>query len=492
MKNAFASKISYFILTFVFLIIVASFLFSGFDRSSGTGGSKQVASVDGTPVTTREYQSMLQSQLDFFSQMMGGKGMSKEQQKEIGESVLNGLVQQKLILNTADAMGIVISQQEIKNDIKNVPQFKTNEQFNVSLYRNLLAANGFNPKQYEDHVASILKQKKVDSMFNSTVISENLAQDVISFKNNTMTAHAVKISRQALSPLVTVSEQEIKDYLAKPENKKNLETAYTENLSKYVRAEEVKARHILVQGEDAKALDKIKAIKARVTPKNFAAVATKESEDPTGKNNGGDLGWFSAGRMVPEFEEVAFKLPKGEISDPIKTQFGYHIIYVEDKKAEDKKSLESVQHELAQIALQKTKAQDLDKLLKAETERLSAALKSDNLGDVEAAAKKVDGDFFRSSTINQYDQKIGELKLGPQEADQLFKAAPGTVLNFGNPGTIYLVKVLTKSNASAPVSPDQIRSETAALNQAYSREVRTELMKSLNEKAKIVINPALL
>src|SRR5690606_27274709 len=159
----------------------------------------------------------------------------------------------------------------------------------------------------EELVANDLKQKKVDELFNSTLVSENFAKDVLRFKNNVVVVHGVRIARQSLTPLISVSQEEVKNYLANPENQKSLEETYTDNYSKYNKAEEVKARHILVSGEDDKALDKIKSIRSKVNARNFAAVASKESEDPTGKDNGGDLGWFSAGRMVPEFEEVAFR-----------------------------------------------------------------------------------------------------------------------------------------------------------------------------------------
>ena len=118
MKNAFASKMSYFILTFIFLIITASFLFSGFDKFS-LGGGKNVATVDGTEITIKEYQAALNKQVEFFNQMMGGKGMTQKQLEEMGikQSVMNGLVQQKLIANTADSMGLIVSLDEIKNEI---------------------------------------------------------------------------------------------------------------------------------------------------------------------------------------------------------------------------------------------------------------------------------------------------------------------------------------------------------------------------------------
>lgn len=495
MRNAFASKMSYFILTFIFLIITASFLFSGFDNFSGVGGSKNVASVDGTPITIKEYQTALSRQVEFFAQMMGGKGMTQKQIEEMGikQSVLNGLIQQKLIKNAADQMGIVVSLPEIKNEIKELPYFKRNEQFDVNLYRSVLQANGYSPTQFEELIGNDLKQKKVDEMFNTTLVSEGLVRDILNFRNNLVNVHAIKISRQSLAPMVSVSEQEIKDYIAKPENMKALEGAYADNYAKYNQAEEVKARHILIRAEDeAKALEKIKALKSKVNPSNFASIAGKESEDPSGKTNGGDLGWFARGRMVPEFEDVAFKMNKGQISDPVKTQFGYHLILLEDKKAAQTKPLESVKSELAQMAIQKTKAQDLDNLLKTEQERISALLKDNKVAELEALQKKLDAQFFKATDVNQYDQMIGQLSLSPKEADEVFKAQPGTTLNFGNAGTIYLVKVNSKAVGQETKVNEQLASEVTSQNQNFSRKAREELIKTLNNKAKIVTSPSML
>lgn len=493
MKNAFAGKVSYFILTFIFLIITASFLFSGFDNFS-MGTAQSVATVDGTPVSIKEYQTALTRQVEFFNQMMGGQGMTQKQLEEMGikSSVLNGLVQQKLILNTADQMGFVVSLEEVKNEIKGMPYFQTNGQFDVNLYRNMLQSNGYVPTQFEELVNNDLKQKKVDELFNTMLVSENYVQDVAKFKNNSVTVEGVKISRQSLAPLVSVSEQEINDYLAKPENKAALETAYTDNLSKYNKPEEVKARHILLAGDDEKALEQIKALRAKVNAKNFGDIAKKETEDPTGKANGGDLGWFSAGRMVPEFEKVAFGMKKGEISEPVKTQFGYHIIYVEDKKAGETKPVEAVKHELAQMAIQKTKAQDLDKLLKTTAENIQAALNSGDIATVEALAKKVDGQLYKNTEVNQYDQQLATSNLAPKEVEQIFTAASGTVLDFGNAGTIFMVKVLNKKTDAAAKTPEQMKAEVASQNQLFSRKVREELIKTMNNKAKVVTNQSLL
>jgi peptidyl-prolyl cis-trans isomerase D len=490
--KTFGNKVSYFILTFIFLIITASFLFSNFDKFQMGGAGGNVATVDGTPITIKEYSVALNRQVDFFNQMMGGK-MSQKQLEEMGikQSVLNGLIQQKLMMNSADSMGIVVSLEEVKNEIKTMPYFKTNNQFDVNLYRNMLQGNGYTPSQFEELVANDLKQKKIDELFNTIIVSETSVQDITNFKNNMVTVQGVKISRQALSPLVSVSEQEVKDYLAKPENQKGLEAAYTENFAAYNKPEEVKARHILIAGNDAKALEQIKAIKAKVNPKNFAAVAGKETQDPSGKTNGGELGWFGAGRMDPAFEKVAFSTAKGTVSEPVKSQFGYHLILVEDKKAAETKSLESVKPDLARLEIQKTKAQDLDKLLKTTGEEIKAALAKNDFATVETLAKKVDGQIYKNADVNQYDQNLSATNLAPQEADQIFKADAGTILDFGNPGTIFLVKVTGKKTGEAKTA-EQMKAEFISQGQMFSRKVREEMIKNLNNKAKVVTNQSLL
>lgn len=490
--KTFGNKVSYFILTFIFLIISASFLFSNFDNFSMGGAGGNVASVDGTPITIKEYSVALNRQVEFFNQMMGGS-MTQKQLEDMGikASVLNGLIQQKLILNAADSMGIVVSLEEVKNEIKSMPYFRTNNQFDVNMYRNMLQGNGYTPTQFEELVSNDLKQKKVDELFNSMIVSENSVQDILKFKSNQVSVQGVKIGRQALSPLVSVSEQEVKDYIAKPENQKTLEAAYTENFATYNKPEEVKARHILIKGQDAKALEKAKAIKAKVNTKNFAAIANKETEDESGKSNGGDLGWFGAGRMVPEFEKAAFSMTKGQISEPIKSQFGYHVILVEDKKAAETKSLDSVKSELARLEIQKTKAQDLDKLLKSTADEIKTALEKGDFAKVEALAKKVDGQIYKDADVNQYDQNLSATNLSPTEADQIFKAPAGSILDFGNPGTIFLVKVTGKKTAPEK-TPEQMKAEITSQNQIYSRKVREELIKNLNNKAKVVTNQSLM
>jgi peptidyl-prolyl cis-trans isomerase D len=494
MRHAFQNKIAYFILILLFLVIIVSMLFSGFNDNSRMGGPKSVASVDGTPITPQEYQMALQRQLEFFGQMFGGN-MTQKQIEEMGikQQVLNGLIQQKLMLNAAKEIGFVISQEEVKSEIKALPYFKTNDRFDVNLYRNRLQANGYIPAQFEEMMANDLKQKKLDEVFNNTLISENMVQDIIRFKNSKVSVHAVKISRQALAPLITIAEDEIRAFQDNPANQQALETAYSENYAEYNKPAEAKVSHILIQGDDQKAQEKAQAIRSKLNPGNFAQVASRETQDPSGKNKGGELGWISPGQMVPAFEKVAFELNKGQISEPVKTEFGYHLIYVEDKKAAQTKSLESVKPELARTLLQRGKAQDLDQLLKTEEERLSLALERNELATVENLQKRVNGQFHKNIEVNQLDQTLAETTLAPHDAHKLFSAAAGSVVNLGNPGTIHLVKVVSKQlNLPEAVAPEQIKSEMTNQNQLFSRKAREELVKYMNNKAKVVTNPNLI
>lgn len=129
----------------------------------------------------------------------------------------------------------------------------------------------------------------------------------------------------------------------------SVKAAYDEFTKTFVPAEEVHARHILVATEE-----EAKAIKADLDGgKPFEVLAMEKTTDPSGKQNGGDLGFFQKGMMVPEFEAVAFTLEPGKISDPVKSQFGWHIIKVEEKRMSAPPPMEQVAQQLSQQVMMK-------------------------------------------------------------------------------------------------------------------------------------------
>jgi len=141
---------------------------------------------------------------------------------------------------------------------------------------------------------------------------------------------------------------------------------YEEAVKKMTNEEEVHARHILVASED-----EAKAIEAQLKGgADFAAIAKEKSKDP-GAANGGDLGYFTKDQMVPEFAEAAFKLDKGQISDPVHTQFGWHIIKVEDKRTKPTPTFDQVKGQIENFVTHRAQAELVDNLRKtAKIERL--------------------------------------------------------------------------------------------------------------------------
>jgi peptidyl-prolyl cis-trans isomerase C len=143
--------------------------------------------------------------------------------------------------------------------------------------------------------------------------------------------------------------------------------------------EEVHARHILFrvnnpndQAASKAAEAKVRAVIDRLKKgEDFVTIANALTEDPSGKTNGGDLGYFTRDQMVPEFSEVAFKLGKGQVSDPVKTQFGWHVLKVEDKRTQQPPPFEQVRNQIEEFAARKAQVDLVTKLrADAKIERL--------------------------------------------------------------------------------------------------------------------------
>jgi peptidyl-prolyl cis-trans isomerase C len=136
---------------------------------------------------------------------------------------------------------------------------------------------------------------------------------------------------------------------------------YAEAVTQMSKEEEVRARHILVATED-----EAKAILAELKKGgNFEALAKTKSKDPGAAAQGGDLGYFTKEQMVPEFAEVAFKLEKGALSDPVKSQFGWHIIKIEDKRSKAPPPFEQVKDQVETFVMRKAQADYVTKLREA-------------------------------------------------------------------------------------------------------------------------------
>ncbi len=497
MNNSFTSKAATFLISILFLLIIVSFLFGDYGRS-GSSSPQDVASVDGLPISSREYQMRLSQQIEFFNQMMGGK-MTPQQINQMGvkETVLGQIIQTKLLLSFGLNNGLALSEDEVKSEIKKLPYFQRDGKFDVGLYRNLMQSNGYNPAQFEEMISFDMATRKVEQMISSQNVSEGLAADVLRFKMSAVKVDALRIERSDLINLIEVSSGESQEFANKAENKKLLEDMYQEAFSRYNKPEEAKARHILFKVDDPSKEAEVKAraekLAGSLNAKNFATKAKELTEDPSGKDNGGDLGWFSRGRMVPEFEKAAFEGKAGQIVGPIKTQFGYHWLLIEGKKGEETKTFEQVKVELAKMALQKRKSLDLEGLMKQTKDKLQALLQSGDKKLIDAEKTKVTMNHFPGSEVNLYDLNVGPQTLSPAEGEKLFAAKPGEVVDFSTPSAVFMVKVGEKVNSEVDSKiATQLKTEVMTQSQMFNRKFREELIKELNAKAKVVTNPSLL
>jgi len=265
-----------------------------------------VASVDGTTISRDEFDQKMEAVKSSYAQQ--GQQLAQEQLKVVEKQLLDSMVQQILLLNQCDLLGIETPQGAVDSQIQEyISQFGGDEaQFEAAL-----AAQGYTRESFEEELAGSLK------------IQSLLQQEVI-------------------AKVEAVSEEEAKTY-------------YENNPQDFTQPEQVRASHILIQvapeaseAEKTEALEKAQAVLAKVEEGlDFSELAKEYSEGPSGPN-GGDLNYFGRGQMVAPFEQAAFALNVGEVSDVVETQFGYHIIKVFDKKASQKVPYDSYKGQILQ------------------------------------------------------------------------------------------------------------------------------------------------
>ncbi len=219
-------------------------------------------------------------------------------------------------------------------------------------------------KEFNDQVASLppqlqmavarnpqLKQQLLDRWVQLTLMAKEARSEKMEdrpavkkrIQDMTNALLAQEYMRENVEGKVKVTDKEVKDY-------------YEKHKSEFVQPEQVRARHILVKvppkadkKQWAEAKKKAEMIRAKALKgEDFAKLAQEYSDDPGSKGRGGDLGYFQKGRMVPEFEQAAFALKTGQVSQPVKTTFGYHIIKVEGKKPSKQESFKDVQQKIRQ------------------------------------------------------------------------------------------------------------------------------------------------
>lgn len=241
----------------------------------------------------------------------------------IKDRVVNELIVKSLLNEEIEKRGITVSNQDVDDAVKEIiDKVGSKEQLDA-----LLKQNGISNANFKKDLKEEVKMKKLAKELGSSTVSDAEAKKFYN-ENIAKFKHPDKV--RASHILISVNPQEIEEVVKSDVANKNLdETAIKAKVNAEIQAKEAKAKELLSE--------------AKKNPTQFAKLAKENSEDTATANKGGDLGFFAAKEMVPEFSKAAFAMKPNTISDkPVKTQFGYHIIMVTDRSAAGQEPFEKV------------------------------------------------------------------------------------------------------------------------------------------------------
>ena len=472
--------------TVIIGFVIVSFMFTGYEGF--TGSSDNIATVDGTPIKVDEFRNEYQRQMQFYSGFFGGKSLTQKQIKQfkVEEAALKNLISRKLVLNLADNADLGAGKKELAEFIKQQPYFQTNKEFDVNKYKALLRANNFTPSQYEALIANDIKVQKANTLFSNVFVPDTFVKELVGFKQNQLEISGVRIIKDSLQEFIPVSQTEIDAYVQNKDNEAKLKSLFDNKKSSFAKPEEVKASHILIKIENGKedaALKRINELKKMATPANFAKLANNHTQDPSGKKKGGDLGWFARGRMVPEFEKVAFSAEIGKVSEPVKSKFGYHLILVKDKKKAYVPKIDIYKNQLAKELIQRDKKDEHQNLITEVADKVEAALNSGNVAELEQLRKKYKFEYKKSQMLGRIGTQGHTLGITNEMVGSLYEKFKGQpfVEKLDKPTFVTLVK----ANKMAKNNSISFDSEKKSQDSLTASRFRKEAIEVLEKNARI-------
>jgi peptidyl-prolyl cis-trans isomerase D len=380
----------------ILLLIILPFALWGVSSyRSSSGDANALATVDGAKITQQDFDNALRQQQDRMRQMMGANyDPALMERPEIKQSILNSLVNQRLLINKAQAAGLTVSDDQLAQVIAGIGAFQKDGHFDKQQYESVLARQNMTPPMFELRVRQQLSVNQLTDAYNQNGYASNtVADNLIRLNEQQRVVSVAQIAPDAFMKQVKVDDAAIKDYYEKnqadfkvPERARveyvefsaadllpqisvsddEISQYYEDNKAQFGTPEQRDAAHILIsvaaQASDAeKQAAKAKAERilqeVRKSPQKFAELAKKYSEDPGSASHGGDLGFFSRGMMVKPFDDAAFSLKPGEVSGLVQSDFGFHIIKLLAVKPAHVKPLDEVKSSIVQ-QLKQQKADD--------------------------------------------------------------------------------------------------------------------------------------
>lgn len=410
-------------------LIILSFVFAGVGSYITGGGNNAAAKVGNTEIGRGEFEqayqnerNRMQSQLgDYFSQMLADPAYVESFRK----SVLDRMINDVLLEQQAESLGLRISDSQIRTMILEMPQFQTAGQFDQEVYQAALRRAGFSPESFAEYMRrDLMRNQLVTALQGSEFVLQGEIDTQSKLIAQTRDIRTVTLSVAELAKSVELTEEEIAEYYqqnplayTRPEQAKvsyielsaealkgqievsdeQAEQYYQEHLDKYSTEEQRKVSHILVQGDDeAKAQAILDELNAGA---DFAALAEEKSDDFGSADLGGDLGWIERDVMDPAFEDAAFALENvGDITGLVKSEFGYHIIKLDELQASKAQPFSEVAAEIKQELLDQ---EAVDQFYELQTELEKVAFEyPDSLDD---SAEAINAKIQTTDFVSQID-----------------------------------------------------------------------------------------
>jgi peptidyl-prolyl cis-trans isomerase D len=365
----------------VLAFVATIFLDWGWQRSGRPDA--HVATVGGEGVSLHEFQMTYTNLTDFYRRLYQNRFTEDfARTLNLKQQALDTLVQRKLLLREAKRQGLMVSNAELIEKVQTYPVFQVNGHFDHSRYLQVLRLSRLTPGDFEQNQREDLLLEKLENLIKDGVqVTEAEVKQTFIHDKEQVNVEYMRVDPAQFVPQVEMSDADLSTYyqehlerFRKPEQTRlgyvvvdpewfaalvemtdeQLAQYYEQHKEEFRREEQVRARHILfkiaqqagadeearVRGEAETTLQRIQA------GEDFAVLASQLSEDPVSAQQGGDLGFFKRGEMVKPFEEMAFGLKPGVVSDPVRTDFGYHLIKVEEIQEAGYEPVEAVRTEL--------------------------------------------------------------------------------------------------------------------------------------------------
>lgn len=456
-----------------FGIIIVVFVFWGI--GSYTGPKGLVASVNGKNITEVEFQRAYAMMEDNLRRSIPNLTQEMLESFQLEQRVLQSLIQEKLIEDEAERAGLTISAYELRALLEQLPYFQKDGKFDAEVYKEVLSKNHITPRQFEtDQAKSMLPAKLQRLVTAGAYVSPSAVKAIFDYAAERRRVDYILFPASAHMDKAAPSEEEIvKTYEAQSASftvppsvnvefvrldpaamgdpsavtEEELRAAYDARIAQYTEQEQIQARHILIrvpanapEAEVKKAEEQIRSLEARIRGgEDFAELAKQFGQDGTAPQ-GGDLGWFAAGQMVPEFSKAAFALKEGEVSAPVRTQFGFHLIKKEGHKAAVTHSFDEVKDSLRADLATEAASHGLDE--KADLV-LAQALAGKSMAEAAAAAGS-DAVKAESTGIISAEDLSEKLNVRDVDVQNIMAAAAGTVLDspVASGNSLMVLKVL--------------------------------------------------